>query len=313
MLERRKGTLAMVVASVVWGFSGYYFKLLDQASFLEVLSHRIFWSFIIFSLVLIFRQKITRLFTLIVTDIKTAIITLLGCLMISINWVLFIFAVQNGMATEASLGYFIFPLVAAFVGYAFLNERFTLVQWLSISITLIAVGILTIDTGALPWIPLCIALSFCVYGIVKRNLKVDPIVSVTTDVMIVTPLAISFLCYLHLGISNEASTNPPGLFGIAPIYSVLFIVSGLITAGPLILLSYATKRIPYTEVGLISYINPSLQFLVATIVIKEAVSLGMIITFLLIWSALLLYSFEQIRLEKSSRKSVITSSTELTE
>ena len=301
MLDRQKGILAIVIANISWGATGYYFNLMDQASFLEVLAHRIFWSFVIFSIVLLYRKKIAKLFSHLLTDFRTTLITILGCLMISVNWVLFIFAVQNGMATEASMGYFMFPLVAAFVGYVFFKETFSKLQFVSVGIAFIAVVFLTFALGALPWIPLLIASSFCAYGIIKRGLKVDPIVSVTTDVMLVMPLALVYLIYLHFGL-HDFYFQPDGLFASSPKYTIMFIVSGLITAGPLMLLSYATKRLPYTQVGLISYINPTLQFLVATFVIKEVVSTEMIISFILIWSALILYSFEQFRLEKSARR-----------
>ncbi len=303
----------MMTASVTWGFAGYYFKLLDQARFLEVVAHRIFWSFVLFFLILLYRRKARNLIFLIASDRKTSLITLLGCSTITVNWLLFIYAVQNEMATQASLGYFIFPLVAAFVSFVFLDERFTKLQWGSIVMASIGVGILTIDTGSLPWVPLSLAISFCVYGLVKRNLKADPIVSVTADMMLVMPFALGFLCYLHVVEPSVSTTGPAGFFGRDAGYTVMFVLSGLLTAGPLILMSYATSRIPYTEVGLISYLTPSIQFLFATLVMKEAVSTPAIMTFVLIWIALILYSVEQFRLEKSARSRSITPSTELSE
>lgn len=308
MREGTKGVLAMALASTIWGFTGYYFKVLDQASHWEVLAHRIFWSLVIFFLIILLRSKVKEFWNLLFRDIRTAGKFLFGSSMITVNWIIFLFAVQNGKAAEASLGYFIFPLTAVLVGSTFLKERFTTWQWIAVGTATIGVGILTVSRGVLPWIPLSLAITFLAYGLVKKNLRVDPILSVTTDVLLVAPLALGFILYIYWFNVGEIGQKEVGFFGKNLFYTTMYIFSGLFTAGPLILLSYSTSRIKYTEVGLIQYLNPSLQFLLATLVIGEVVSKPTIICFCFIWAALAIYSFEQLRLEKESRNRDIKSS-----
>lgn len=295
----------MALASTIWGFTGYYFKILDQASHWEVLAHRIFWSLIIFFLIILLRSKVKEFRTLLFSDLRTTGKFLFGSTMITVNWIIFLFAVQNGKATEASLGYFIFPLAAVIVGSTFLQEKFTRWQWVAVGIATIGVGILTYSKGVLPWIPLSLALSFLAYGLVKKNLRVDPILSVTTDVLLVAPIALGFILYIHLFNVGEIGSKEVGFFGTNLFYTLMYAFSGLFTAGPLILLTYSTSRIRYTEVGLIQYLNPTIQFLLATLVIGEVVSNATIVCFCFIWVALGIYSFEQLRLEKESRNRAI--------
>ena len=295
----------MALASTIWGFTGYYFKVLDQASHWEVLAHRIFWSLVIFFLIILLRSKLKEFRTLLFSDLRTTGKFLLGSSMITVNWIIFLFAVQNGKATEASLGYFIFPLAAVLVGSAFLKEKFSRWQWIAVGIAAIGVGILTVSKGVLPWIPLSLALTFLAYGLVKKNLRVDPILSVTTDVLLVTPIALGFILYVHLFNVDEIGSKEVGFFGTNLFFTLMYTFSGLFTAGPLILLTYSTSRIRYTEVGLIQYLNPTIQFLLATLVIGEVVSDATIVCFCFIWVALAIYSFEQLRLEKESRNRAI--------
>ncbi len=297
----------MALASTIWGFTGYYFKALDQASHWEVLAHRIFWSLIIFFLIIILRKKGKEFRSLLFSDLRTTIKFLFGSSMITVNWIIFLFAVQNGKATEASLGYFIFPLTAVLVGSTFLKERFTIWQWVAVGVATVGVGILTVSRGVLPWIPLSLAITFLAYGLVKKNLRIDPILSVTTDVLLVAPIALGFILYLHLFDIGEIGTKEVGFFGTNLFYTIMYIFSGLFTAGPLILLSYSTSRIRYTEVGLIQYLNPTIQFLLATLIIGEVVSDATIVCFCFIWIALAIYTFEQLRLEKDSRNREIRS------
>ena len=295
----------MAMASTIWGFTGYYFKVLDQASHWEVLAHRISWSLVIFFLIILLRGKVKEFWTLLFADYRTTGKFLFGSSMITVNWIIFLFAVQNGKATEASLGYFIFPLTAVLVGSIFLQEKFSRWQWMAVGIAAIGVGILAISKGVLPWIPLSLAITFLAYGLVKRNLRVDPIMSVTTDVLLVTPIALGFILYVHLFDPGVFGSKEVGFFGTNMFYTLMYAFSGIFTAGPLILLTYATSRIRYTEVGLIQYLNPTIQFLLATLVIGEVVSDATVVCFCFIWIALAIYSFEQLRLEKQSRNRAI--------
>ena len=297
----------MIIASATWGFSGYFFKLTSSIPPLEVLSHRVVWSSIIFTLVLLIKRQGQQILNVFTTQKQKLPIFVLGTVMITINWFVFVLAIQISKATEASLGYFIFPLVAVFVGAVFLGDRLSSLQW--IAVTLAAVGVIIMGTriGTFPWISILLAVTFCMYGLVKRSQNLDPIVAVTADALLVSPLALIYLVAIH-GFGWQISpTEFTGYFGSNLKYSILLILSGAITAGPLILMSYATVRIPYTEVGLIQYLNPTLQFIVATLIFMEPLTRIQLITYAIIWVALILYTFDFIRVEKSRRNSFTSS------
>ena len=235
---------------------------------------------------------------------------ILAAAMISCNWLLFVVAVQIGRAREASLGYYIFPLVAVVMGAALLSERLTTVQWAAVSIAACAVLILTIGLGASPWISLVLACTFAVYGIVKRNSRAGPVVSVAAETLLTAPFAVAWLVGVHFAGWVDFDGRSGGYFGRQLLDSGMLVFSGLLTAGPLILLSYATKRIRYAEVGLISYLNPTIMFLVAVFVFKEPFTVWHGIAFAGIWIALFIYSADLLARGREVRSSAMTSPTE---
>jgi chloramphenicol-sensitive protein RarD len=299
MTEPQKGTLAMVCACIVWGLSSLFYKLLTHVPAIEVLAHRTLWSVVFFVLLLAFQQRLSHLRPLLLG--RAGLITGFAALMMSLNWFFFIFSVQNGHTVEASLGYYIFPLVAVAIGVLGFNERLRPVQTAAIALAFVAVVGLTAGLGVAPWIALVLAVTLALYGVAKRFIGAGPLVSVATEVIILLPAALAWLILAHLGYT-PAAMGQGGQFGHDAQTSGLLMLSGLMTATPLVLFSYATKRVSMTTVGLIQYLNPTLQFFCAVLVFAEPFTLWHQIAFALIWAALVVYSLDMALRERASRK-----------
>lgn len=292
MNEVKKGVLAMVVACIVWGLSPLYYKLLVSVPPIELLSHRTIWSLVLFALVLFIQGRLRG--ALGVLGNRNIMVTLfIAALMIAFNWFVFIYSIQINRATESSLGYFIFPLVSVIFGVVLFREKLGRAQMLAVMLAAVAVLILTYGLGQAPWIALSVSVSFGIYGVIKKSLSIPAIVTVTLEVLLLSPIALMIL-YLH------HASDSGGQFGQSLSVSLLLILSGPMTATPLILFSYATRRVALATVGILQYINPSLQFLCATVLFLEPLSLWHAIAFPLIWAALALYSWASFQTAKRS-------------
>ena len=292
MSEVKKGVLAMVVACIVWGLSPLYYKLLVSVPPIELLSHRTIWSLVLFALVLFIQGRLRG--ALGVLGNRNIMATLfIAALMIAFNWFVFIYSIQINRATESSLGYFIFPLVSVIFGVVLFREKLGRAQMLAVMLAAVAVLILTYGLGQAPWIALSVSVSFGIYGVIKKSLSIPAIVTVTLEVLLLSPIALMIL-YLH------HASDSGGQFGQSVSVSLLLILSGPMTATPLILFSYATRRVALATVGILQYINPSLQFLCATVLFLEPLSLWHAIAFPLIWAALALYSWASFQTAKRS-------------
>ena len=292
MTEVKKGVLAMVVACLVWGLSLLYYKLLVSVPPIELLSHRTIWSLVLFSLILLMQGRLQGSFK-VLRDKKIAAILLIAALMIAFNWFVFIYSIQVNRATESSLGYFIFPLVSVVFGVVLFRESLSSTQISAVMLAAAAVLILTYGLGQVPWIALSVSVSFGIYGVIKKSLSIPAIVTVTLEVLLLSPIALMIL-YLHHASDSGVQ------FGQSISISVLLILSGLMTATPLILFSYATRRVELATVGILQYINPSLQFLCATVLFLEPLSIWHALAFPLIWIALALYSWASFQTTRRS-------------
>lgn len=303
MREATKGVLAMIAACTVWGLSALYYDQLDAVPPLEVLAHRTLWSAIFFSVVLAFQGRLRELPRLMRG--RRALITLTAALMISANWFLFIFSIQVGHAMQASLGYYIFPLVAVLIGMLAFGERIGAAQAVAVALAVLAVLVLTIGLGVAPWISVTLAVTFGVYGLIKKRLDAGPVVSVTAEVLMLAPLSFIYLAGLQTGAWGGGA---PVEFGHDLRVSLLLAFSGILTGGPLILFSYAARRVNMATVGLIQYLNPTLQFLVATLILGEAFTRWHLIAFALIWTALAIYSVQTLRQDREARRAAARAS-----
>lgn len=288
----------MACACTIWGLSPLYYKLLVQVPPLEVLGHRTLWSALFFGLVLMGQGRLGLVPQLLRG--RRLLVVAFAAVMISANWFLFIWSVQIGHTVEASLGYYIFPLVAVLIGMAVFGERLSRGQGIAVALAGIAVAVLTLGLGVAPWIALALATTFGIYGLIKKQLAAGPVVSVTAEVLVLAPLAAGWLLGIHSGAWQEFG-RAGAVFGQDVQTSVLLAFSGVLTAGPLILFSYASKRVTMATLGLVQYLNPTLQFFCATLVFAEAFTRWHAAAFALIWAALALYSYESLRQDRAAR------------
>lgn len=293
--EASRGVLAMTACCVVWGLSPLYYKLLSHVPPPDVLAHRTLWSLAFFAGLLALQGRLpAAAWTL--GSARRFGRTALAAMAISINWLIFIFAVGAGRVTEASLGYFVFPLVSVAFGALLFRERLAPAQWGAVGIAAAAVGVLAVGLASAPWISLALALSFGAYGVVKKGGEAGPVVSVTGEVLLLAPLAVLWLAFF---------AAPAGSLGDL----VLLAVSGPLTGVPLVLFSYAAKRVSLATVGLMQYINPFLQLVCAAVIFSEPLSVWHWFAFPAIWLALAIYSAVAIRRERSSRRQATSEAT----
>lgn len=292
MTTTRKGVGAIVLACVIWGFVPLYYKLLAHVPPIEVLSHRTLWSFLFFAAVLAWGKRLSEVRAALLC--KSDLVFLAGSAsLIALNWFFFIYAVQTDQTTEASLGYFIMPLVSVGFGVLIFREALSKMSWLAVALAGVAVVVLTYGVGQLPWIALILSTSFSLYAVIKKRLSVAPMVSVTVEVLLLVPVALLVMGSFHM--------EQQGAFGMDVKTTLLLMLSGPLTALPLILFSYGTQTVALSTAGILQYINPSLQFVCATIIFAEPLSQWHFVSFPLIWCALVLYSlsgFYENRLSK---------------
>ncbi len=300
MSEPRIGVLFMVAACTIWGLSALFYAQISHIEPIVVLSHRTLWSLLFFCIVLLVQGRLRMLTEVFKTRTQLGKIAF-AAITISVNWFMFISAVSWGKTVEASLGYYIFPLVAVLLGATFLRERLTGMQWVAVGLVTAAVLILTWGLGVAPWIALILACSFGLYGLIKKGVALGPMVSVATEVMLLSPIAIMVLAVFH--------SRDVALFG-ASWHDALFLIgSGMLTGLPLVLFSAATKRISLATVGLIQYLNPTLQFICATLVFQEPFGFWHMLAFGIIWTALVIYSVAAFHREKQRLRAATRSPT----
>lgn len=298
--EAGKGVLAMICACLIWGFSPLYYKLLEHIPPLEILAHRTVWSFIIFLGVITLQRRLGDLRRVLGAPRRAGIV-LLAAMSISVNWFCFIYSIQVGRAVEAALGYYIFPLVAVLFGWIFFREGLGRVQGVAVALAVLAVSMLTYGLGVAPWIALVVSITFGFYGVIKKRLDAGPVVSVTAEVALLAPVGLIILAVVH--------GQGAGHFGQNAFESGMLVFSGLITAAPLMLFSYAARRVRLSTVGLLQYINPTAQFFCAVVIFGEPFTFWHKLAFGLIWTGLALYSAASLRQERTARRAAIAAST----
>ncbi len=300
--ERGRGVAAMLTAGMVWGLSPLFYKQLAHIPALEVASHRVVSSFLIFAAVMAVLNRFGDILRQISGSGRSFRQTALAAAMISVNWFVWILAVQLGYTTEASLGYFIFPLFAVFLGAAVFREKLTWIQWLAVATAAAAVIVLTAGLGTAPWIALVLSTTFTVYGLIKKRSASGPAVSVAGEALIITPFALLWLFGTHVLGWTGFTGRAGGYFGADLRESAMLVFSGVLTAGPLMLMSYSIKRLGYAEIGFLQYTNPTLQFLVAVFIFMEPFGSVHLVAFSMIWLALALYSADLVRHDRRWRR-----------
>ncbi|KAA0546108.1 EamA family transporter RarD [Bacillus sp. BGMRC 2118] len=278
------GILAAALSYVIWGFLPLYWKLLDHVSPGEILSHRIVWSFV-FMIVILFIAKKVKLFWAdlkeLITNRKRFIAITSASVIISLNWVLYIWAVNTDQVVQASLGYYINPLISILLGIFVLKEKLTFWQTISFVLATIGVIYLTVHFGTIPWIALLLAISFGVYGLIKKMVSLSPMTGLAIETMFITPIALLFLSFLHIEGNGVFASNPSDTF--------ILMGAGIATAVPLLLFASGAKKIPLSMIGFLQYIAPTLMLIIGVFLYHEPFTKYHLIAFICIWSALAIY------------------------
>lgn len=287
--ENITGIIFTAGSYVVWGILPIYWKILNEVPALEILAHRVVWAFIFVLIIvgLLKRKLLKDFFQVQMRQKKTWLGLLLASVFISINWVIYIFAVNTNHIVEASLGYYINPLIAVLLGVFVLREKINKLQAVSFGLAGIGVIYMTFSIGTFPWIALVLAVSFGFYGLSKKLLKVDSILGLLLETLFILPFALMFLAYL--GMNGQHS------FGVGSLKNDLFLLgSGIATALPLLWFGIGVQKIPLYMVGFLQYIAPTISLILGVVMFGEAFTKDHLITFLCIWSAIAIFTISNI-------------------
>lgn len=274
--EANRGALFAVLAFAWWGLSPLYFKWVSHIAPLEILANRVVWSFILVSALLWFSYKATGIANILKS--RKQLLAMLGSsLLIALNWLTFIWAVNEEKVLEASMGYYINPLVSIFLGMLFLKERLIPVQWIALSLAAVGVVIQVVALGYLPWVTLVLAFTFGFYGLLRKLVPTDAYTGLWFETAMVTPVALGYVLWIDGGALAADSIEFGKLF-----------LSGVVTTAPLIWFAIAAKHLPLTTLGFIQYLAPTIALILATQVFGEELNWIKALTFVFIWAALLL-------------------------
>lgn len=287
------GLLAGIGAYIIWGFVPLYWQLLKPASAPEILSHRVIWSLGLL-LVIVYLKKLSNEVKSALKDKRKLGLLTLAAIFVTINWGMFIWAVNNGHVIETSLGYFINPLVSVALGVLILKEKLRGLQKIAVALTFIAVTFLTIAFGKPPYIALTLAFSFGFYGLVKKLANVDAIPSLTIETLLLTPFFSAFMFYLNS--KNDLSFTNGDLF-----HALWLTTAGVVTVIPLLLFGFAVVRIPLVAIGLLQALGPILQFLLGYYAFREPMTSARWIGFYLVWIAVIVFSYDAIKTSRLNR------------
>src|SRR6185437_7857509 len=297
--EVRKGTIYGALAVFLWGSFPLYFRALEPASAIEILFHRVVWSLLVCLVVLAATRNLPAFGRVLRSPRLLATLTL-AAVLIAVNWGVYIYAVNAGNVVEASLGYFINPLLIVVLGVVVLHELLRRLQWFAVGIGFVAVVVLTIDYGHPPWIALVLAASFGTYGLVKNRVggQVGVLASLTTETAVLAPVALGGLIWIEV--------TGRGSFGHEPPWHALLLAStGIATTVPLVLFAAGARRAPLSTMGLLQFITPVLQLLAGVTLLGEHVPGPRWIGFGLVWVALVLLSIDSIRPSRARTRDVL--------
>jgi chloramphenicol-sensitive protein RarD len=294
--EAHRGAVYGAGAYALWGVFPLYFRLLAPAGAWEILAHRILWTLLFCGAVLVLRRELGWCRSVFTNPRMLGTVTLAG-LLIAINWIIYVSAVLAHHVAEASLGYFLNPIVTVAVGVVVLHERLRRLQWLALAIGLAAGVYLTIDFGRPPWIALGLAFSFALYSLMKKRLgmTLGAFQSLTAETAVLAPVALAVLVWVAA--SGEATFTVD-----SPAHPLLLASAGLVTAAPLLLFAAAARRVPLVTVGLLQFITPILQLLCGVLLLGETMGTSRWIGFAIVWLALLVLTFDAIRSVRTRRR-----------
>ncbi|WP_415896282.1 EamA family transporter RarD [Neptuniibacter sp. QD72_48] len=300
--EHQKGIYYAVAAFLMWGLVPVYFKAVDDVPAFEVLAHRVVWSVVFLGLFLLLKGKLSELAAL-RNNPKILLSLGLSALVISINWLVFIWAVSEQRIVETTLGYFINPLINIVFGFFIFSERLRFLQLIAVAIAAVAVLYQIILIGELPWVALTLATSFSIYSVLRKKIPIDSITGLLVETLWLFPMALVYMIWL-------SSQNNFVLLNGSTEVQVLLLAAGLVTSLPLIAFAAGARRLSLTMVGLLQYIGPSIAFLIAVFYYNEPMDQDRLITFVMIWIALAIFSVEGVLVQQRKKQDLITPKTE---
>ncbi|MFZ3423235.1 EamA family transporter RarD [Vibrio harveyi] len=290
----RQGVLLAVGAYTMWGIAPIYFKSIAEVSPLEILSHRVFWSFFLLAALLHFGRQWRSVRDIIKN--KTKMMYLVStAILVGANWLIFIWAVTSNHMLDASLGYYINPLINVLLGMVFLGERLRKLQWFAVALAACGVLVQLIVFGSVPVVAIALAMSFGFYGLLRKKVSVEAQTGLFIETLVMLPAASIFLFFIASTPTSNMFENPWQL-------NTLLIAAGVITTLPLLCFTGAATRLKLSTLGFFQYIGPSLMFLLAVLIYGEPFTSDKAITFAFIWGALVVFSFDGLRNNRKSRK-----------
>jgi len=292
----RTGLFYAIITYLMWGMLPLYFNLMADASPVEIVASRVVFS-LIFCAALLPMLKLTGGFVEVLRNRRATLVLFAASLLIGVNWFIYVLATTTGRTIDASLGYFINPLVSVSLGVIFLKERLRVAQWVAVGLSAVAVLIMSVVYGQVPFIGLGLAFSFGIYGLLKSRVggTVAPVVSLSLETLLLIPVALLALVWVQ-GTGQSTMFTAPGRF-------LLLASTGVVTAVPLIAFAAAAKRLPLTVIGMVQYVGPSIQFFLAVFVLKDHIGTEKWLGLSIIWVALVIFTADAVRASRTSRLS----------
>ncbi|MDO4885073.1 MAG: EamA family transporter RarD [Rothia sp. (in: high G+C Gram-positive bacteria)] len=292
----RTGLFYAIITYLMWGMLPLYFNLMADASPVEIVASRVVFS-LIFCAALLPMLKLTGGFVEVLRNRRATLVLFAASLLIGVNWFIYVLATTTGRTIDASLGYFINPLVSVSLGVIFLKERLRVAQWVAVGLSAVAVLIMSVVYGQVPFIGLGLAFSFGIYGLLKSRVggTVAPVVSLSLETLLLIPVALLALVWVQ-GTGQSTMFTTPGRF-------LLLASTGVVTAVPLIAFAAAAKRLPLTVIGMVQYLGPSIQFFLAVFVLKDHIGAEKWLGLSIIWVALVIFTADAVRASRTSRLS----------
>ncbi|MEZ8192632.1 EamA family transporter RarD [Vibrio sp. 1F279] len=290
----RQGILLAVAAYTMWGIAPIYFKSLSEVSPFEILSHRVVWSFFLLAFLLHMSRGWRKVRDTLTSKPKMLYLVATSTL-VGANWLIFIWAVNSNHMLDASLGYYINPLINVLLGMFFLGERLRKLQWFAVSLAAIGVIIQLIAFGSVPIVAIALAFSFGFYGLLRKKVSLEAQTGLFIETLVMLPIAATYLLFIADSATSDFSMNPMQL-------NLLLVAAGVITTVPLLCFTGAATRLKLSTLGFFQYIGPSLMFLLAVLIYGEAFTSDKAITFAFIWGALVIFSFDGLRNNKKNKR-----------
>lgn len=282
--ESTKGVLFALGAYLVWGFMPIYWKQIEAVSSYEIIAHRVLWAFVFMLLLIIvigrwfyFKEDLKFIFS----NKKKVIALFFASMAITSNWLVYIIAVNSGNILDASLGYYINPLISILIGFIILGERFSKIGWIAILVVAIGVVYMTAGLGSAPWISFYLAVSFSVYGLIKKTINLDAIYAMAVETFVLAPFALIYILYLGFSGAGDFGLNTE---------SIWMVGTGLATVVPLLLFSLGVQKIRLSLIGFLQYFAPTIMLIIGVFMYDEAFTRVHQVAYIFIWGGLILYS-----------------------